>query len=382
LTTIEAKKNIIVIGAAYPYRGGIASFTHRLAEELHDHNCEVQIITFVLQYPNFLFPGKTQINSGPNPTSIPITRLINSVNPLNWLKVGRKLMRLNADMIIFQHWMPFFGPCYGTVIRMVKKNNHTKIVCVAHNILPHEKRMLDNLFNKYFIPVVDKFMVLSESVKSDLHLMNRNISVDVSPHPIYDNYGEKVDKESACKKLNLSTEFRYLLFFGFIRKYKGLNLLIDAMDDSYFTDQNIKLIIAGEYYENEEIYKNQISQITNPDVIIQHTTFIPDDHVKYYFSVAELVVQPYISATQSGISQLAIGFEVPMVVTDVGGLKEILGDKLAGEVVNPDVAEIRSAIIKMLSRTNKDEVLQYLRSLKNKYSWNNFASRVLQLDNQ
>ena len=373
---------IVLLGTAYPYRGGIASFIHRLGEEYVNEGHQVEIITFTCQYPNFLFPGTSQYNEGPNPTMIPITRKVSSVNPLNWLAVGRMLAKKKPDLIICKFWMPFFGPSFGTIFRLVKRNQHTKIACVVDNIIPHEKRFMDRPFAQYFANTVDYFIVMSESVQSDMKLFTKNQPVSLVRHPIYDNYGDLVDKADAIKKLHLDPEYTYILFFGFIRAYKGLDLLIEAMGDVYFYQNKIKLLVAGEYYDDEEVYKNNISKLTHPEVVIEHTHFIADDEVRYYFGAADLVVQPYKTATQSGISQLAIYFEKPMVVTDVGGLKEIIGDEKGGYVVNPNPRSIQAGIKRYMEDTDQSAMISYIRDLKKTYSWSSFYQELIRLHEQ
>ena len=272
--------------------------------------------------------------------------------------------------------MPFFGPSFGTVFHRAKKNKHTRILCIVDNIIPHERRLIDKPFAQYFVNSVDYFIVMSESVQRDMSGFTKNQPVTLVRHPIYDNYGELISRSEAAKKLNLDPSATYLLFFGFIRDYKGLDLLIAAMDDVYFKENNIKLIIAGEYYKDADQYKKQIASLANPDSIIEHTHFIADDDVRYYFGVADLVVQPYKSATQSGISQLAIYFEKPMVVTDVGGLKEIIGDEKGGYVVTPDATRIRQAIKRYMEETDQSAMKSYIRRLKQKYSWTSFFEEL------
>ncbi len=367
------------MGTAYPYRGGIASFIHRLGEEFAEEGNDVEIVTFTCQYPDFLFPGTSQMNDGPNPTAIPISRKIHSLNPLNWIKVGLWLKRKNPDLVICKFWMPFFGPSFGTIFKLLKKNRHTKVLCVVDNIIPHERRFFDIPFARYFANTIDYFIVMSQSVLEDMKRFTRNQPVSLIRHPIYDNYGALVSKEEACTKLNLDPTYTYLLFFGFIRSYKGLDLLIEAMNDAYFAERKIKLIVAGEYYDNADQYQDQIKKLVKPEVILEHTHFIADDNVRYYFGAADLVVQPYKTATQSGISQLAIYFEKPMVVTDVGGLKEIIGDTMGGYVVAPDPLEIRDGIKRYLDKTDQSAMISYIRQLKRKFSWSTFYDEITRL---
>ncbi len=305
--------------------------------------------------------------------------MIHSSNPFNWPKVGKYLKKKHYDLVICKFWMPFFGPCFGTIFRQLKKNRHSKTLCIVDNIIPHEKRIIDKPFAQYFVNTVDFFIVMSEAVQKDMNKFVSNQPVSLLRHPIYDNYGELSSRELSITKLQLDKSFRYILFFGFIRAYKGLDLLLAAMNNDYFHNNNIKLIVAGEYYGDSELYENMIANLPNPDTVIAHTHFIADDEVRYYFGAADLVVQPYKSATQSGISQLAIYFEKPMVVTDVGGLKEIIGHEKGGYVVSPDATEITEAIIRYFDSTDQSEMISYIRQLKQKFSWSTFYNEINRL---
>ena len=324
---------IIILGTAYPFRGGLASFNERLAYEFQDMGHEVIIYTFTKQYPNFLFPGKTQFSESEAPKNLNIIRMIHSYNPLNWLKVGKKLRVEAPDLIIAKFWIPFIGPAYGTILRTLRKRNKKlKVVSIIDNIIPHESRIGDKQLAKYFTKQIDSFVVMSKSVEKEMSGFVKSQPVAYSPHPVYDNYGEPTTRESACVKLKLDPSKKYLLFFGFIRDYKGLDLLLKAMAEEVLRKEDIYLIVAGEYYSNEEKYKALIDKLEIKDKLVLFNSFIPNEEVRYYFSAADIVVQPYKSATQSGISQIAMHFEVPMIVTDVGGLKEIVKDEVNGYV--------------------------------------------------
>lgn len=337
----------------------------------------MELITFTSQYPDFLFPGTSQINSGPNPTDVPIKRMIHSTNPLSWIKTGNYLKKKSPDLIICMFWMPFFGPSFGHILRRAKRNGVSKVLCLVHNIIPHEQRFIDKPFVNYFVTVVDYYLVMSDAVKADMSAFISDEPIKLARHPIYDSYGELVDRSEALRKLDLDPAYRYILFFGFIRAYKGLDLLIQAMDHEYFIDNKIRLIVAGEYYEKEEVYRKLIDELAQPELIIEKTFFIPDDEVRYYFGAADLVVQPYKSATQSGISQLAIYFEKPMVVTDVGGLKEIVAG--GGYTVSVDVQEIQTAMMKFFNADDQDHMLEEVKRLKQVYSWSHFYDELQDL---
>jgi glycosyltransferase involved in cell wall biosynthesis len=311
----NARKKIVILGSAHPLRGGgIATFNERLAKAFMQEGHEVQIISFSLQYPNFLFPGTSQFTSEPAPADLRIDSLINSINPFNWIKVGNQIKKNQPDLVVVRYWLPFMGPCLGTILRRIKKNKITKIVCIADNIIPHEPKPGDTIFTKYFIKPVDSFITMSEKVKQDLLVFAPNKPTVFIPHPLYDNFGEKISKDIARKYLNIETDEKIILFFGFIRKYKGLDILLDSIKILQRSDLSIKLLIAGEFYEDEKLYKEQINQLGIEQQLILRTNFISDNEVKYYLCASDVIVQPYRSATQSGVTPLAYHFEIPMIV--------------------------------------------------------------------
>ena len=372
-------QKIIIIGPAYPLRGGgIATFNERLAKEFIDEGFDTTIYTFSYQYPSFLFPGKTQYSTEPAPEGIPIKIKINSVNPFNWIKVGNELRKLKPDVIVVRFWLPFMGPCLGTILRRVKKNHHTKIVCIADNVLPHEKRPGDKWFTKYFLKPVDAFITMSEKVFADLNTFVKNKPVRLIAHPLYDNFGDIISKETARKKLGISIEDKVVLFFGFIRKYKGLDILLEAFKilNHQHAAENIKLLIAGEFYDNEKNYAELLNAPSIKDKLILHTRFIPNNEVKYFLCAADCVIQPYRSATQSGVTPLAYHFEVPMIVTNVGGLPSMVPDKKVGLVASPDPQSIAEKIVEYFN-LGEDYFLSNLREEKKKYSWKNLVEAIL-----
>jgi glycosyltransferase involved in cell wall biosynthesis len=304
---------IVILGPAHPLRGGLATYNERLCNAFLSKGHQASIYTFSLQYTSFLFPGKSQFSDEPAPSNLDIKVVINSINPLNWLKIGWELKNLKPDIIVVRYWLPFMGPCLGTILRLVKLNKHTKIVCIADNIIPHEKRIGDSLFTSYFIQPINGFITMSEKVLADLDLFStKNKKKKFIPHPLYDNFGDIMSKSEAKEHLNLNKDDSYLLFFGFIRKYKGLDLLLHAM--KMIQNPSLKLIIAGEFYEDAQPYLKLIDELKLVDRVILKTSFITDSEVKYYFCASDLVVQPYKSATQSGVTPLAYHFEIPMVV--------------------------------------------------------------------
>lgn len=371
--------NIAVIGPAHPLRGGgISTFNERLAEVLQEQGHQVTIYSFSLQYPSFLFPGKSQFTNEPAPKGLTIKSIINSINPLNWLSVGRQIKEAKHDLVIVRYWLPFMGPCLGTILRIVRKNKHTRILCIADNVIPHEKRPGDLQFTKYFLKPVDVFITMSKDVLQDLKQFTDK-PAKFNPHPVYDNYGSAVSKEGACKKLQLDPSGKYILFFGFIRKYKGLDLLLEAMNDERIKAANIKLIVAGEFYGDKDFYDQLIDQYKLRDHIHLFTEFIPNDEVRYYFGAADLVVQPYRTATQSGITQVAYHFEKPMVVTNVGGLAEVVPDGKVGYVTESDPKQIADAILKFFQSGSIPNLHENLLAEKQKYSWETFVNSLMEI---
>ena len=366
---------ILILSPAHPLRGGIASFSERLAKELQHEGDEVIIYSFSLQYPNFLFPGTTQYSSDPAPEGIQIETCVNSVNPINWLKVGQRIRKWNPDVIIVRYWLPFMGPSLGTILRIAKRNSHCKVVAITDNVIPHEKRPGDRIFTRYFLQAVDACIVMSKSVAEDIRQFTKTKPVAFSPHPIYDNYGAAVSRTEGLAFLDLPVQGRYLLFFGFIRRYKGLDLLLEAMARPEVRELGVQLIIAGEYYDQAEFYEGLIEEHQLASQVIRKTHFISNEEVKYYFAAASLVVQPYRSATQSGISQIAYHFEKPMLVTRVGGLPEIVADGKEGYVVEVNPEAIAGAIVDFFSADRQTEFHKHLIEAKSRFSWNHKVSR-------
>jgi len=360
-------QKVVIIGPAHPLRGGLASFNERLARQFQQEQYDVTIYTFSLQYPNFLFPGTTQYSSEPAPEDISIKVSINSINPISWMNVGTELKNLRPDMIVVRYWLPFMGPCLGTILRIAKKNKHTKVVCIADNIIPHELRLGDKQFTQYFINTVDAFITMSAKVMADLRKFTGKPAKQVV-HPLYDNFGKAINKEEARTYLGLPTGEKIVLFFGFIRKYKGLDLLFDAMKILKEWNAGIKLLVAGEFYEDEKPYQEQIARLGIKDLIYLHTSFIEDSKVKYYLSAADFVIQPYRSATQSGVTPLAYHFDKPMLVTNVGGLPALVPNEQVGVVAEPNAQDIAIKILN-LYKLGESYFLPNLREEKQKYSW-------------
>lgn len=363
---------IRILGPAHPYRGGIAKFDEVLATAFGREGHDVKIINFTLQYPSFLFPGRTQYTRMAPPEGIVIERRINSVNPLNWPVVGREIAREEPELVIPRFWMPFMGPSLGTIVRTIgHRSPHTRIIALADNIVPHEHRPGDRPLTDYFLRQTDAVIYMSDEVGRDLDSFEYKGLRTMSPHPIYDTYGTPVVKAEACAALGLDPESSYVLFFGFIRDYKGLDLLLEAwamLKAQGFTTGR-KLLIGGEYYGNKEKYNALIKGLGLADNVIVHDRYIDENQVRNYFGAADLVVQPYKSATQSGVTQVAYHFGVPMVVTRVGGLPEIVPDGRVGYVVDVAPSAIAEAIARFYDE-NKAEVFRAnIEAEKERFSW-------------
>ncbi|MEI6749009.1 MAG: glycosyltransferase [Bacteroidota bacterium] len=371
----QARK-VIIIGSAWPLRGGLSNFNERLAQEFLTDGWDVKIYTFSLQYPSFLFPGKTQYSAETYKGNVEIKVAINSVNPFNWLKIGWELKEIKPDLLIIKFWIPFMAPCFGTIARLVKRNRHTKIVTIIDNIIPHEKRPGDKALAKYFVNGIDGFVAMSRKVLEDISLFDTKKPRIFSPHPIYDNFGEEVEKGSAILQLGLDPSYRYILFFGFIRDYKGLDILLNAMSEPEILAKKIKLLVAGEFYTDSKPYLDIINERGLGDIVVMSNDFIPDGEVYKYFSACDLVVQPYKSATQSGVTQIAYHFNKPMVITDVGGLGEFVPHGEVGYVVKPDNKAVADAIVSFYDENREEFFISNIKSIKDRYSWKYFLDNL------
>ena len=374
-------QKVMILGPAYPLRGGLATFDQRLAEEFNSLGFNCSIVSFSLQYPAILFPGKTQYSSDHPPANLEIHSWINSINPVNWLVVGNKIKNLKPDIIVVRYWIPFMGPALGTILRRVKKNKHTKIICIADNVIPHEHRPGDRNFTRYFLKVCDGFITMSDKVLNDLSKFNKIKPALVVQHPLYDTFGNKVEKKLAREHLRLNQDDKLILFFGFIRKYKGLDLLLKAITDPVIRANNIKLLVAGEFYEDENYYLSLIKDNNLQEQVILRDQFIPDSEVKYYLSAADCVVQPYRNATQSGVTPLAYHFEKPMIVTNVGGLPALVPHEKVGLVCEPVPQSLANAINRFYE-LGEDFFIPHLRNEKQKYTWKNLVETILNLVNK
>lgn len=374
------KLKIFIIGPAFPLRGGPAQFNENLCTELIKHGHDAQIISYSLQYPNFLFPGSSQYEtSGKAPEGIKIHTLINTVNPLNWLRVAQFIKKQQPDFILFRYWLPFFGPSLGTIARLV--SSHTKVLALTDNIIPHEKRFGDQAFTRYFVKGCQGFIAMSRKVLNDVALFSGTQNKVCSPHPMYETYGEAVTITEARKKLGLAAEDKIVLFFGLIRHYKGLDILLETMGHGSLKGSDVKLLVAGEFYEDKQPYLDIIKKHGLEKQVILHDKFIANEDVRYYFCASNLVAQTYRNATNSGVSMVAYYYNKPMVVTNTGGLKEIVKDGVCGYVVENSVSEIAEKICNYFEKGQEPVFVQNVMEERKKYEWNEFINKLLVLYN-
>ena len=371
---------IYLLGPAHPFRGGIATIMETMAREFARRGNDVRILTFTVQYPSFLFPGKSQTVSAPPPADLHIERCVNTVDPFNWWRVGRAIRRERPDFVLMKYWTPFMAPCFGTIARLARGNGHTRTICQIDNVEPHEHHLVDRPFNRYFLSSIDGFIYMSEQVHEELKAYTSAPAL-FSPHPLFENFGAAVARDEACRRLGLDPAQRYALFFGLIRDYKGLDLLLDAWTrlKRAGKTEGRRLIVAGEFYTAREPYLNRIADNGLQDEVLLHDRFIPDDDVKYYFSAADFVVQPYKTATQSGVTQIAYQFCVPMVVTAVGGLPEIVPDGRVGYVCPPTAEGVAAAMDRMYEGDALKRFRENCVEERRRFSWEEMCSRVTEL---
>jgi glycosyltransferase involved in cell wall biosynthesis len=336
---------------------------------------EVSTITFARQYPAFLFPGTSQEETGSGAAFTPAPRLIDSIDPLNWVAVGEHIRHDAPDLLLLQYWMPFFGPCWGTIAREARRNGRTRVAYLCHNILPHEHRPFDRLFSRYAFRAADGFLVHSRSVERDLDTLAPGAVRRIASLPLHSVFGEPIPREEARRSLGVRAR-HILLFFGYIRRYKGLDILLDAVARLPRT-LDCHLLVAGEFYENEAAYRDRIATLGIGDRVTIRANYLPSDQVARYFSAANAVVLPYRSATQSGIIQTAYHFGTPVIATPVGGLAEVVVDNGTGIVVPPEDPEaLAAAIVRFFDEGNEQRFRDGIVEERQKYSWETLARTI------
>ena len=379
---IEVNSNrskVVIVGPAFPLRGGIADFNEALAAAFQKEQIDPVIYSFYFQYPAFLFPGTSQKADGVSNSDLKVHSTISSVNPFSWWKTAKQIIKEKPKFVVIRFWLPFMGPALGTIARILRKNS-IHVIAITDNVIPHEKRIGDRMLTKYFVKNCDAFVTMSKSVLQDLTEFTSCKLKKFIPHPVYNIFGEAIPKGIARKNLGISEDEKLILFFGFIRSYKGLDMLIDAMSNVGLKEQNVKLLIAGEFYEDNKPYLEKIAAIENGKRFILNTNFIPKEEVRNYFCAADLVVQPYRSATQSGITQIAYYFGRPMLVTNVGGLAEIVSNGRVGYVTEKNASAIGEAILDFYIHHREEEFARNANLDKEKFSWKTFTNGLIELN--
>ncbi len=369
-------RKIVLVGPMHPYRGGIAHFLETMYRGLQARGHAVEAVTFTRQYPERFFPGKTQYETGDVAHPVPARRLIDTINPATWFSAARQVAARQPDAVLFKYWMPFFAPAFGIIARRVRKRG-ARVIVVVDNAIPHERRPGDLALGRYFFKAVDGCIVMSEAVGRDLRRLGVEAPVRQVVHPVYDLFGEAPPQAEARAALGLPPAPPVLLFFGFIRRYKGLHVLLEAMPLILDALPEARLLVAGEFYEDEAPYRRLIAQNGLHERVLLHGEYLPNEAVPRYFAAADVVVQPYVSATQSGVAQVAFHFDKPAIVTDVGGLAEVVPHERAGLVVPPeDPAALAAAVVRFFREEMGARLAEGVRREKKKYSWNRLYEAV------
>lgn len=370
-------KKIIIIGPAYPYRGGNSLFVSYVYDILKN-NFNVKLYNYKLLYPSILFPGKTQYDeSGKTIKQAPNERLVNSINPFNWIKVASLIKKENADLIVFDWWHPFFSFCHFTISFLIKSFYKNKILFITENVISHEGNAVDKILTKLGLSNASAFLALSEKVENDLSFVAKRRKVYRSELPIYDcyNFDEKKKLTNTKKDFVFDEDSKLLLFFGYVRKYKGLDILIDALAELIEKDNSYKLLAVGEFYDDEKFYRDKVETLKLNAHVKLLNQFIPNEEVAKYFEPADLVVLPYRSATQSGILNLAYGFLKPVLVTNVGGLAEFVDNGKTGYVIKPDSQkDLVEGIINFFRQRQNVNFAENISNRVTKNSFNNLPS--------
>lgn len=366
---------VVIVGTAYPHRGGIAHFIGLLSKILLERGHEVTVFSFTRQYPSLLFPGKTQMESGPDPLQTQAQPVLDSINPCSWYKVGRMVRNLQPDVVIFKYWLPFFAPAFSTIARMAKKGGRSRVLWICDNVIPHEKRIGDRFLTRLALKPDDRYIVMSASVEKDLLQLVPDALFRRVQHPVYEMFHGRFSKTEARQRLGL-TEQPHILFFGYIRPYKGLQLLLDAMVRIRRT-VDARLLVAGEFYDDRKKYLDQIERLGLKDDVVVLDQYIPNDQVGLYYAAADVVALPYLSATQSGIVQICYHYDKPVIATDVGGLPEVVQDGRTGFVVpSHNVDAFADAVIRFYAEKREAEFAANVAVAKKAFSWDRMAEAV------
>ncbi len=369
-------KSIVIVGPAYPLRGGIAHFNESFCNSLTANGFDARIVSFYLQYPAIFFPGKTQRETETRVVEARIQPLLSSINPLSWRKAARSILADKPDVVVIRFWLPFVGPALGSLAHLLRKEG-VKVIGLVDNAIPHERRPFDRGFSKWFFRHCDAFVTLSQKVANDLKSFAPDAPVHVHPHPAYDIFGAPLSKADACNALGLDVNVPHILFFGFVRRYKGLDLLLEALGHAKLKSSNVRLMVAGEFYEPKEPYLDIVCKHGLEDRVIFHDRYIPTEEVRNYFCSAAIVAQTYRDATQSGVTQIAYHFGRPMLVTNVGGLPEIVAHEEVGYVVPPKAGAIGEALARFFQEGREAEFAEKAYQSRHLFSWQHFTEQFL-----
>ncbi|MCH2213646.1 MAG: glycosyltransferase [Flavobacteriales bacterium] len=372
---------IVLVGPAYPLRGGIAHFNESLAYRLQEDGFAVKIASFYLQYPSLLFPGKTQIATEDPPRDLEIHNTVSSINPTSWRRTAQLILSWRPKVVAIRFWLPFMGPSLGYIARKLRSNG-VAVIGLVDNAIPHESRVGDKFLSKRFFKNCDAFFTLSDSVAEDLQKLAPGRPIETSPHPVYDLFGEKVSKQDALNFLNLEPNYQYILFFGFVRKYKGLDLLMKGFANAGLKKKKVKLLVAGEFYDDPKIYLELAHELNLEEAVVFRDQYIPEDEVKYYFCISSIVAQTYRTATQSGVTQIAYHFERPMLVTNVGGLAEIVPNNKAGFVTAVNEKAIAHSLARFFQENLEEPFADFVSKEKDRFSWSHFSAKFVSFVNK
>ena len=373
----------IIIGPGYPLRGGISESNQALYNAFKHNMEDINIVSYSLQYPKILFPGTKQFMENFDQDVEGVNHLINTLNPFSWFKTARYITKATPKYVIVRYWHPYFALCLSVICKLLRRQS-IFIIAWIDNIHPHEPMPFQKLLTSFFLDSCDAFFVMSNSVKKDLlsYVSVSNKKLCIAPHPVYNVFGNMVNKKEARKMIGLpssASNKRYILFFGLIRKYKGLDLLLDAMANKKVQQLNINLIIAGEFYDSKEKYLKKINHLRLKKSIFLIDSYIPNQDVANYFCAADLIVQPYLSATQSGVSMIAYNFNKPIILTDVGGLSEYVEHQKDGYLVEVNADEISDALVDFYQNKREASFVEAVKHKRINYTWSNFAEKFNKL---
>jgi glycosyltransferase involved in cell wall biosynthesis len=367
----------VLVGTAYPHRGGIAHYIARLARALEAAGHEVRVVSFRRQYPGFLFPGQSQEEDGPVDVRVDSERLIDTIAPWSWVAAGNRIAAWHPDLVVFKYWMPFFAPAYGSMLRVLKRRR-VRTCFLLDNVLPHERRWMDVPLTRYVLGPVDAFIAQSESVARDLEQFRPGAPCLRVPHPIYDLFGERRDREASRKRLGVTAR-EVALFFGFIRPYKGLLDLLRAVA-LVPRERDFQLLVGGEVYGDETPYRNAVRELGIAERVVLHLRYVANEEVADFFTAANVAVLPYTHATQSGIAQIAMSFDLPVIATEVGGLPEMIQPGTTGDTVPPgDPKALAAALVAYFEEGHEALYAPHVSREKDRYSWNTLVGALEQI---